>query len=78
MNAPIALWFQSRHTWRRVTERFRLADGGKRLIASQEYDDPQVIENRGVRYIAWRRVEGDHVHGYDCDPAFAENYKPEP
>ena len=62
----------------RVTERFRLADGGKRLVATQEYDDPQVLENRGVRYIEWRRVEGDHVHGYDCDPSFAENYKPEP
>jgi hypothetical protein len=62
----------------RVTERFRLADGGKRLVASQVYEDPQVLENRGVRYIAWHRVEGDHVHAYDCDPAFAENYKPEP
>jgi hypothetical protein len=62
----------------RVTERFRLADGGRRLVASQVYEDPQVLENRGVRYIAWRRVEGDHVHAYDCDPSFAENYKPEP
>jgi hypothetical protein len=62
----------------RVTERFRLADGGNRLIASQVYEDPQVLENRGVRYIAWRRVVGDHVHAYDCDPSFAENYKPEP
>jgi hypothetical protein len=58
----------------RVTERFRLADGGKLLLASQEYDDPEVLENRGVRYIAWRRVPGDHVHAYDCDPSFAENY----
>lgn len=58
----------------RVTERYRLLDGGKTLMASQEYDDPDVLENRGVRYIAWRRVEGDHVHAYDCDPSFAENY----
>jgi hypothetical protein len=58
----------------RVTERYRLLDGGKTLMASQEYEDPDVLENRGVRYIAWRRVEGDHVHGYDCDPSFAENY----
>jgi hypothetical protein len=62
----------------RVTERFRLADGGKKLVATQLYEDPQVLETRGVRYIEWRRVEGDHVHAYDCDPAFAENYKPEP
>jgi hypothetical protein len=58
----------------RVTERYRLLDDGKTLMASQEYDDPDVLQNRGVRYIAWRRVEGDHVHGYDCDPSFAENY----
>ncbi len=58
----------------RVTERFKLTDGGRMLQASQEYDDPAVLENRGVRYIAWRRVEGDHVHAYDCDPSFSENY----
>jgi hypothetical protein len=58
----------------RVTERYRLADGGKQLIISQEYDDPEVLENRGVRYIGFRRAEGDHVHAYDCDPSFAESY----
>lgn len=58
----------------RVTERYRLLDGGKTLMASQEYDDPEVLENRGVRYIAWSKVAGDHVHAYDCDPSFAENY----
>jgi hypothetical protein len=58
----------------RVTERYRLLDGGKTLMASQEYDDPDVLENRGVRYIAWTKVTGDHVHAYDCDPSFAENY----
>jgi hypothetical protein len=57
-----------------VTEHYRLADGGKRLIIAQEYFDPDVLENRGVRYIAWRRVEGDHVRAYDCDPSFADNY----
>jgi hypothetical protein len=58
----------------RVTERFRLEHDGGTLIASQEYDDPAVLENRGVRYMAWKRVAGDHVHAYDCDPSFAENY----
>jgi hypothetical protein len=57
-----------------VIEHYRLADGGKRLIVSQEYFDPEVLENRGVRYIAWQRLIGDHVRAYDCDPAFAENY----
>jgi hypothetical protein len=59
----------------RVTERFRMVDGGKTLKATQEYDDPGALENRGVRYITWTRVEGDHVHAYDCDPTFVENYK---
>jgi hypothetical protein len=58
----------------KVTERFRLINGGKTLVASQEYDDPEVLDNRGVRYIKWNRVPGDHVHAYDCDPSFAENY----
>ena len=58
----------------KVTERYRLTDGGKQLIVSQEYDDPEVLENRGVRYIGFRRAEGDHVHAYDCDPSFAESY----
>lgn len=57
-----------------VTERYRLADGGKTLVASQMYEDPKVLENRGVRYIAWRRTLGDHVHAYDCDPSFALEY----
>lgn len=58
----------------RVTERYRLKDGGRTLIASQLYEDPGALENRGVRYIGWRRAEGDHVRAYDCDPAFAEEY----
>jgi hypothetical protein len=58
----------------KVTERYRLGDGGKTLIVSQEYDDPVVLENRGVRYFTFRRTEGDHVHAYDCDPSFAESY----
>jgi hypothetical protein len=57
-----------------VTERYRLADGGKTLLASQLYEDPDVLENRGVRYISWRRATNDHVHAYDCDPSFAEEY----
>lgn len=58
----------------RVTERYRLKDNGRTLVASQLYEDPEVLENRGVRYIAWRKTEGDHVRAYDCDPSFAEEY----
>ncbi|MFM1885048.1 MAG: hypothetical protein RL026_205 [Pseudomonadota bacterium] len=57
-----------------VVERFRLSADGRKLVATQEFDDPQTLLNRGARFITWERVEGDHVHAYDCDPSFAENY----
>lgn len=59
----------------RVTERFKLSADGKKLLATQEFDDPEILENRGARFIAWDKVAGDHVHAYDCDPSFSENYK---
>jgi hypothetical protein len=58
----------------RVLERFRLSADGKSLLATQEFEDPAVIENRGVRFIGWTRVPGQHVYPYDCDPNFAGNY----
>jgi hypothetical protein len=58
-----------------VTERFRLSSDGKVLMATQEYEDPAVIQNRGVRFIAWRKQPGQHVYPYECDPGFAGNYK---
>ena len=57
-----------------MIERFRLSPDGKRLLSTQEFEDPVMLKNRGVRFITWNRVEGDHVHAYDCDPSFAENY----
>src|SRR5580658_4491202 len=58
-----------------VTERFRLSADGKVLMATQEYADPAVIQNRGVRFIAWSKQPGQHVYPYECDPGFAGNYK---
>jgi hypothetical protein len=58
-----------------VTERFRLSADGNVLMATQEYEDPAVIQNRGVRFIAWRKQPGQHVYPYECDPGFAGNYK---
>lgn len=58
----------------RVTERYRLKDDGRTLMVAQEYEDPEVMEGTSVRYIGWRKTEGDHVRAYDCDPAFAEEY----
>jgi hypothetical protein len=62
----------------KVTERFRLSADGKVLMATQEYEDPQMIQNRGVRFIAWRKQEGQHVYPYECDPGFAGNYQATP
>jgi hypothetical protein len=59
----------------KVVERFRLSPDGKVLMATQEYEDPAMIENRGVRFIAWRKEPGQHVYPYECDPGFAGNYK---
>ena len=59
----------------KVIERFRLSPDGKVLMATQEYEDPAMIENRGVRFIAWRKQPGQHVYPYECDPGFAGNYK---
>jgi hypothetical protein len=59
----------------KVTERFRLSPDGKVLLATQEYEDPAAIENRGVRFIAWRKQAAQHVFPYECDPGFAGNYK---
>ncbi len=60
----------------RVIERFKLSDDGKTLLSTQEFEDPNVLENRGVRFIAWRKQAGQHVFPYECDPGFAGNYAP--
>ena len=57
----------------RVIERFRLSPDRKQLWATQEFEDPEMLDNRGVRFISWTRAD-DHVHAYDCDPSFAEEY----
>jgi hypothetical protein len=59
-----------------VIERFKLGPEGKTLLATQEFEDPAVLDNRGVRFIAWRRQPGQHVFPYECDPSFAGNYTP--
>jgi hypothetical protein len=39
-----------------VTERFWLSADGRTLLGLQEFDDPDVLENRGARFMAWDRV----------------------
>jgi hypothetical protein len=57
-----------------VLERFKLSPDGKTLLATQEFEDPEMLENRGVRFIGWRKQAGQHVFPYECDPGFAGNY----
>ena len=58
-----------------VIERFKLSDDGQMLMATQEYEDPVTLQNRGYRFISWDKgAEDDQVYPYDCDPSFALNY----
>jgi len=59
----------------RVIERFRLSADGNTLMATQEFEDPEVLDNRGARFIAWKRQPGEHVYPYECDPTFALEYQ---
>ncbi|MEJ1963966.1 MAG: hypothetical protein WDO56_21455 [Gammaproteobacteria bacterium] len=58
-----------------VIERFRLSDDGSTLMSTQEFEDPDVLDNRGARFIAWKKKTGDHVYPYECDPTFAIEYQ---
>ena len=58
-----------------VIERFWLSADGKTLFAQQEFEDPEALENRGARYIAWDRAPGQYIYPYECDPTFAANYQ---
>jgi hypothetical protein len=43
-------------------------------MARQEFEDPDTIENRGARLMAWDRQAGEHIYPYECDPTFVLNY----
>jgi hypothetical protein len=52
-----------------VIERFRLSADGKFLHMTQEFDDPEVLDGRGSRYVVLERQKG-HVFPYECDPSY--------
>lgn len=58
-----------------MVERYRLSDDGNRLVAMQWFEDPQVLDNNGARYIQWVRQPGQYVYPYECDPSFALEYR---
>ncbi len=57
-----------------TTERYRLSEDGKRLIATQWFSDRNVLENDGARFISWKKRD-DFVYPYECDPSFAVEYQ---
>jgi len=58
-----------------VVERFRLGADGQSLVSTQWFEDPQVLDAPGARFIAWKKRPGQYVTPYECDPSFVENYK---
>jgi hypothetical protein len=58
-----------------LLERFRLSADGATLLSTQEFEDPEMLENRGARFIAWKKKAGEHVYPYECDPTFALEYQ---
>jgi len=62
----------------RVIEHFRLNADGSALLATQEFEDPEMLDNRGARFITWKKKAGEHVYPYECDPTFAIEYQDQP
>jgi hypothetical protein len=58
-----------------MIERYRLSEDGNRLEVSQWFEDPEMLENSGARFVAWRKDPSGYVHPYECDPTFALEYQ---
>ena len=59
-----------------VIERFRLSEDGSKLLGTQEFEDPDTLNNRGYRLLAWdfSPEESEYIYPYECDPSFGANY----
>lgn len=57
-----------------MRERYRIDPESGRLVATQWFSDPAMLENNGARWIEWERRPGQHVYPYECDPTFALEY----
>lgn len=58
-----------------LVERYKMSPDGKVLMATQWFEDPEVLDNRGARFIQWKKYPGQHVYPYDCDPSLATEYQ---
>jgi len=52
-----------------LVERYRLTADGKFLHWTQVIEDPQVLNNPGVRYRVMERQDG-YIYPYACDPGY--------
>lgn len=51
-----------------LVERFRLSPDGNQLWMTQLFEDPENLDNRGARFMAWNRMPGQHILPYECNP----------
>jgi hypothetical protein len=58
-----------------MVERYKLSPDGKRLVATQWFEDPATLDNNGARFIQWAKHPGQYVYPYECDPSFALEYR---
>jgi hypothetical protein len=58
-----------------MVERYKLSADGTRLMATQWFDDPEVLENDGGRFIQWVKHDGEYIYPYECDPTFVLEYQ---
>ena len=57
-----------------MVERYKRSPDGKALLATQWFEDPEVLDNNGARFIRWDKRPGQYVLPYECDPSFALEY----
>jgi hypothetical protein len=55
-----------------VIERFRASPDGKFLHMTQEFEDADVLDNRGARYLVLEKQKGN-VFPYECDPSYGQS-----
>ena len=58
-----------------LIERYKLSEDGRTLMATQWFEDRDVLDNNGARFIQWKKHPGQYVYPYDCDPSLATEYQ---
>lgn len=53
-----------------MTERFKLSEDGNSLWSTEVSEDSAIFNGSAARFVSWRKVPGDHVYPYECDPSF--------